>query len=101
MKRHSITRCASTGRAVRRTGELLKQFDGHGGDQSKRRGRIPFCLSANALKSRSEQAFRGINRKQAVRVANVPQDRFDAAVDAEKPATVTALAEMDKQIRFL
>jgi hypothetical protein len=36
---------------------------------------------------------------QAVRVANIPEEKFEAAVEAEKPGTVTALAEMGKQVR--
>lgn len=31
---------------------------------------------------------------QAVRVANVPSDEFEAAVESDNPPTVTALAEM-------
>jgi hypothetical protein len=38
---------------------------------------------------------------QAVRVANVPTEKFEAAIEAPKPATVTALAEMGKQVRVL
>jgi hypothetical protein len=37
--------------------------------------------------------------KQAVRVSNVPEEKFEAAIEALKPATVTALAEMGKQVR--
>jgi hypothetical protein len=36
---------------------------------------------------------------QAVRVANVPAEKFEAAIEQPKPATVTALAEMGKQVR--
>jgi hypothetical protein len=36
---------------------------------------------------------------QAVRVASIPSETFDAAVEAEKPATVTQLAKMGKQVR--
>jgi hypothetical protein len=54
-----------------------------------------FCASAS--KEAAERA--GISehqRKQAVRVANVPREQFDAAVESETPPTVTALAEMGK-----
>jgi hypothetical protein len=80
-------------RAVRRMGELLKQFDARGDHMKK----------GDAPLSRTDAATRaGISpdqRKQAVRVANVPAAEFEAAIENEKPATVTALAEMGKKVR--
>jgi hypothetical protein len=35
----------------------------------------------------------------AVRVANVPPDEFETAVESEDPPTVTALADMGKRSR--
>ena len=53
--------------------------------------------------SREEIAERsGISerqRKTAVRVANLPEEKFEAAIERPKPATVTQLAEMGRQIR--
>jgi hypothetical protein len=40
-----------------------------------------------------------ISRRPAVRVANVPAEQFEAAVESGEPPTVTALAEMSKQSR--
>ena len=76
-------------------GELLKQFDGKGNNQHDRG--TPTKLTQ---KEAAERA--GISKDQtvtAVRVANILQETFDAAVEAEKPATVTQLAEMGKQVR--
>jgi hypothetical protein len=84
-------------RAVRRMGELLKQFDGRGGDRSKKNGAVP---SAPTQRQAADKA--GISerqRKTAVAVANVPSKRFEEAVEKRKPPTVTALAEMGKQAR--
>lgn len=77
-------------RAVRRMGDLLKEFDGRGDHMKK--GDTPL--------SRSDVAGRaGISidqAKQAVRVANIPAEQFEAAIDSDNPPTVTALAEMGK-----
>lgn len=78
-------------RAVRRLGELLKQYDGRGNNQHGE-GALPTQKEAAAAADISEH-----QRKQAVRVANVPQAEFDAAVESFSPATVTKLAEMGKQ----
>lgn len=78
-------------RAVRRMGELLKEFDG--------RGRNP---GAGVISQAKAAADAGISKRQkdtAVAVSNVPATQFEAAIEAEKPATVTALAEMGKVSR--
>lgn len=82
-------------RAVRRLGELLKQYDAQGQRTDQLSEGAHTKLSQ---KDAAEQA--GISKHQqvqAVRVANVPQDQFDKAVDSTTPATVTKLAEMGKQ----
>lgn len=82
-------------RAVRRMGELLKQFDGKGNNQH---------TDATVSKRTQAQAARdaGISERQqvtSVRVANVPQEKFEAAIEQPRPATVTKLAEMGRQVR--
>jgi hypothetical protein len=84
-------------RAVRRMGELYKTFNAQGQrtDQLKEG-----ALQKLTQKEVAESA--GISEhqaKQAVRVSNVPEEKFEAAIEAPKPATVTALAEMGKQVR--
>jgi hypothetical protein len=37
----------------------------------------------------------------AVPVANVPEEKFEAAVEASKPQTVTQLADMGKRSRII
>lgn len=84
-------------RAVRRCGELLKQFDGRGGDRSKNNATV---VSAPTQKSAADKA--GMSQRQretAVRVAKVPADKFDRAVEGDEPLTVTKLAEMGKRAR--
>lgn len=81
-------------RAVRRCGELLKQFDGRGGDRSKNDATVNF---APTQKQAADDA--GLSERQrvtAVRVANVPEPDFEAAVDSEAPPTVSKLADMGR-----
>jgi hypothetical protein len=81
-------------RAVRRLGELLKQFNAQGKrtDQLKE-GTLQKLTQKEAADSAGISEHQ---RKQATRVANIPDDKFESAVEAEKPATVTKLAEMGK-----
>jgi hypothetical protein len=84
-------------RAVRRCGELLKQFDGRPQNAAKQSGDAPTLISR-----REAAANAGISKDQqvtAVRVANVPAEQFEQAVESDQPPTVTALAEMGKQSR--
>jgi len=73
-------------RAIRRAGELLKQFDGRGRPPENNHGAGVIFSQAKAA------ADAGMSRRQketAVRVANVPAETFERAVEAEKPAAVT------------
>jgi hypothetical protein len=84
-------------RAVRRMGELLKQFDGQGRrtDQHKE-GTLQKLTQTEMAKSVGISEHQ---RKQAVRVANVPAEKFETAIEQPKPATVTQLADIGKQSR--
>jgi hypothetical protein len=85
-------------RAVRRMGELLKEFPSAPGQRSD----LP-NLAGGPARSRTEAARgAGISRHQgwqAVQVANVPAPEFEAAVETDKPATVTALATTGTKVR--
>lgn len=78
-------------RAIRRCGELLKQFDGRG-EHRRTEGAHPSSKDMSAAAGMSEH-----QHKQAVRVANVPAPDFEAAVEAPKPPTVTKLADMGRR----
>jgi hypothetical protein len=84
-------------RAVRRCGELLKQFDGRPQNAAKQMDGSDHLISRAEAGSNAGMSERQI--KTAVRVANVPADQFEKVVESETPATVTALAEMGKQSR--
>jgi hypothetical protein len=84
-------------RAVRRMGELYKTFNAQGQrtDQLKE-GALQKLTQKEVAKSAGISEHQA---KQAVRVANVPEEKFEAAIEAPKPATVTALAETGKRVR--
>jgi len=72
---------------VRRCGELLKTFNSPGG--------LPSKTNEGTLTSYSQkQAARDAGlpdyqRTTAVRVANVPAEEFERAVESDQPPTVT------------
>jgi hypothetical protein len=76
-------------RAIRRCGELLRQVA-----PDPKPGRPKNGGDAPTITRAAKQA--GLSRDQrvaALRVANVPADDFEDAVEADEPATVTELAE--------
>jgi hypothetical protein len=84
-------------RAVRRCGELLKQFDARPQNAAKQSGDVPALISRAEAGADAGMSTHQI--KTAVRVANVPAEQFEHAVESDKPPTVTTLAEMGKQSR--
>lgn len=83
-------------RAIRRSGELLKQIEPKpGANQNIGAGTDTKVLTRTDA---AEQA--GMSKRQAVtaiRVANVPSADFERQVESETPPTVTALAEQGKK----
>jgi hypothetical protein len=76
-------------RAIRRCGELLREFESATGAHLKSTG--DHTLSR---KQAAKQA--GLSKYQkdtAIQVANVPSEEFEAQVESDSPPTVTALAE--------
>lgn len=83
-------------RAYRRAGELLKQFDARGNysEESKSAFKGTFTSQSEIAKQS------GFSKKQqvtAVRLANVPEDKFEAQVESDNPPTITTLAEQGKK----
>jgi len=79
-------------RAVRRSGELLKTFQNE-------RARTDLGEGADTQTQRRAAESAGMSKWQevtAVRVANVPADQFDAAVESPTPPTLTVLADMGR-----
>ncbi len=84
-------------RAIRRTGELLKQIETAQGQRTDLQ--LP-ALEGEKL-SRSDAAKSvGLSPKQtrtAVNIASIPEDDFEAQVESPKPPTLTALAQQGIQ----
>jgi hypothetical protein len=86
-------------RAVRRMGELLKEVDG---STRNKDATAPVGDEGALITQKQVADAAGVSdhqRVQAVRVANVPEEKFEAAIEARKPATVTKLAEMGTRTR--
>lgn len=85
-------------RAIRRCGELLKQFNAAGARTDRpSEGAHPRSASEAA----SDAGISPHQHKTAVRVANVPAETFEATVESEAPPTVTKLADMGRKPRQL
>ena len=79
-------------RATRREGELWKQLDGRGGDRSKRDASDHFAKETQK-DMRDHIGVSERHVRQAVRVANIPEDDFNAQVESTKPPTLSQLAQ--------
>lgn len=78
-------------RAIRRCGELLKQFDGRPGNAKQSAGDDTLISQRDV----AEQAGMSKHQQvQAVRVANVPEEQFNTSVESDKPPTISQLAIM-------
>ena len=83
-------------RPIRRCGELLKTFDARGRPPENNNGTVVISQSKAAKDAGLSQR----QKETAVRVANVPDEDFEEAVESEHPPTVTALAEQGKKPRL-
>lgn len=76
-------------RAIRRAGELLAKIQPqHRGDHKSKGRQRPLDRTSAAR----DAGLSDRQRKDALRVASVPESDFDAAVESEDPPTVTELA---------
>lgn len=80
-------------RAIRRCGELVNEIPdtNRGRPAENQAGTAPNLTRTRAA---TEAGLSERQRKTAQRVANVPGDLFEEAVEADEPATVTELAEL-------
>jgi hypothetical protein len=77
-------------RAERRCGELLKQIE----PAKNQHGSLP-----TRAETAREAGLSDRQRKTALRVASVSQDKFEAAVESDTPPTTTQLANQGKVSR--
>ena len=85
-------------RAVNRCGELLKQIPR--GDEATRYGQEGAHPPVTRTQAATDAGLSEHQRKSALRVANVPRDEFEAAVESDSPPTVTALAARGTERRL-
>lgn len=81
------------GRATRRCGELLKQFDERGRPAEN-------TMGSHGISQRAAAKAAGLSEHQqlqAVRVANIPAEQFEELVESDKPPTITALAKIGQR----
>lgn len=83
-------------RAVRRAGELLKQIEpGQGARDGKRQeGGLPPLTRTQAA---ADAGMSEHQRKTALRVAEVPAEEFEAAIESPTPPTITEIAEAGRK----
>lgn len=79
------------GRALRRAGELLEEFDGRPNNAAKKQsGGAPTLIS-----KRDAAAEAGLSKDQqndATRIARIPQDEFDTMLESDDPPSTTEMA---------
>lgn len=81
-------------RAVRRMGELLKEIEPSKGGYHKNYARDGADPSTQTRKQAARDA--GISerqQKQALKLADVPEQEFEKAIEQERPATITSMVE--------
>lgn len=77
-------------RAIRRMGELLKQLPR--GDEATRYGQDATVPPVTRTQAATDAGLSERQRKTALRVASIPRDQFDAAVESASPPTLSNLA---------
>lgn len=88
-------------RAIRRCGELLREFDADRGGRPSKTNAGTGTGFTTRKQVADEAGLSDRQRHAALRVAAVPEPEFEAAVEADKPATVTDLAERGTKKRAL
>ncbi|MFZ1106824.1 MAG: hypothetical protein WAN43_00565 [Rhodomicrobium sp.] len=91
------------GRAIRKAGVLLQQISSQsGGDRRsfdyQQEGDRQLVSRTNAAR---EAGFSEHQQKQALRLANIPEDEFESAIEDEEPPTITDLAERGTRRRAI
>lgn len=86
-------------RAIRRVGELLKEFDAPG-----LRTDLPSIPTDTRFPQSQKQAAEqaGLSKNQqvdAVRVANIPEERFEQITESDNPLSINKLAELGKKLQ--
>lgn len=84
-------------RAERRCGELLKQVPR--ADEATRYGRVGTDPPVTRTQAATDAGLSDRQRKNALRIANIPAEDFERQVESPTPPTITALAEQGRLSR--
>jgi hypothetical protein len=77
-------------RAIRREGELLEEIESARGKQPRNPdGTIGVGATTNGRLAVAKEA--GLSNVRAIRVARIPDDEFEDAVESDDPPTVTVM----------
>jgi hypothetical protein len=80
-------------RAVRRCGDLLLTYDGRGGDRTKTVTALDFAQPSRAAVAQ-EAGLTEHKTRVAVKIATIPEEDFEAAVESNQPPGTTLLAKL-------
>jgi hypothetical protein len=79
-------------RAVRRCGELLRQFDARGGNRARRKTEAPLTFARpSRARVAQEAGLSEYKARAAASIAAIPEAEFEAAVESRRPPGTTLL----------
>ena len=84
-------------RAIRRAGELLKEIAPSVGGRPTKQTRTGDGTSLTRTEAATHAGMSKRQKDTALRVASVPADEFEAAIESDNPPTVTQLATRGTQ----
>ena len=79
-------------RAVRRCGELLRNFDARGGDRSKTVAPLAFASPSRSMVAQQAELSEH-KARVAVNIAAIPEPEFEALVESKRAPGTTLLAQ--------
>jgi hypothetical protein len=85
------------GRAIRRCGELLNEIEKAKGGQPFQKNSTGGVASPSRKQAATDAGLSSDQAKTAIRVANIPEESFEAQVESDEPPTISALAEQGKR----
>lgn len=80
-------------RAIRRVGELLQTFEKSRGGRPTQKTRGGTSPSSTCTSAVRDAGLSDDQRKTALRVASLPEEDFEAAVESDTPPTISVRAE--------
>jgi hypothetical protein len=92
--RNSKTMPSAYARAYRRAGELLMEIDGRGGD--KRKTVVGYGFAQLRTEAARQAGLSAYQATTAVRIASIPEIKFEAVVESAEPPGTSHLRQMTR-----